>query len=213
MSTLMECGVCWYGYDPDAGDGEAEIPAGTAFEDLPESWTCPRCAAAKARFVRPPDADHGRNTDDERAVRELVHAFEIVERRMRELPICNPALRVEAVGFRRSGARVVGVLVTPWFLNVVVLDAEGEAAEPASISFTFPGGTFSFERGCEGPPHRALALLSPVHELADQEAARAVALETLAVLFDDRREPRAESAPAPAVSRRALFSSFLGGGR
>jgi rubredoxin len=45
-----ECTVCGYVYDPAAGDPDSGIPAGTAFEDLPDSWVCPLCGAEKAKF-------------------------------------------------------------------------------------------------------------------------------------------------------------------
>lgn len=44
------CGVCGYIYDPQEGDSEGNIPAGTPFEDLPDSWTCPVCGASKDEF-------------------------------------------------------------------------------------------------------------------------------------------------------------------
>ncbi len=37
------CSVCGYVYDPAEHDG-------TAFEDLPEDWTCPRCRQPKEKF-------------------------------------------------------------------------------------------------------------------------------------------------------------------
>ncbi|MGB9886402.1 MAG: flavin reductase [Moorellales bacterium] len=46
------CSICGYLYDPAVGDPQAEIPAGTPFEALPEDWTCPLCGASKADFVR-----------------------------------------------------------------------------------------------------------------------------------------------------------------
>ena len=47
----MECGICWHVYDPAEGDAVWQIPAGTAFADLPEDWTCPNCDAAKGKFM------------------------------------------------------------------------------------------------------------------------------------------------------------------
>lgn len=44
------CKVCGYVYDPEEGDALSDIPAGTAFEDLPEDWTCPLCSVDKAQF-------------------------------------------------------------------------------------------------------------------------------------------------------------------
>ena len=44
------CDVCAYEYDPAVGDPENGIPAGTAFEDLPEDWVCPLCGVGKDEF-------------------------------------------------------------------------------------------------------------------------------------------------------------------
>lgn len=44
------CGVCGYVYDPEQGDSEGGIAAGTSFEDLPDDWTCPVCGAEKDQF-------------------------------------------------------------------------------------------------------------------------------------------------------------------
>ena len=45
-----ECSVCGYVYDPEEGDPENGISAGTAFEDLPDDWVCPICGASKEDF-------------------------------------------------------------------------------------------------------------------------------------------------------------------
>jgi len=44
------CTVCGYIYDPKAGDPDAGIKPGTAFEDLPDDWACPVCGVAKDQF-------------------------------------------------------------------------------------------------------------------------------------------------------------------
>ncbi len=36
------CTVCEYIYDPAQGDPESGIEPGTAFEDIPDDWTCGR---------------------------------------------------------------------------------------------------------------------------------------------------------------------------
>lgn len=46
------CTVCGYVYDPAVGDSTQGIDAGVAFEDLPESWVCPDCGAAKDLFEK-----------------------------------------------------------------------------------------------------------------------------------------------------------------
>jgi len=44
------CLVCGYIYDPVVGDDTSGIPAGTAFEDLPDDWECPECGVGKDEF-------------------------------------------------------------------------------------------------------------------------------------------------------------------
>ncbi len=45
------CTVCDWVYDPAVGDPEHGVPAGTAFEDIPEDWVCPECGVGKDDFV------------------------------------------------------------------------------------------------------------------------------------------------------------------
>jgi len=44
------CLMCGYIYDPKAGDPDSGIEAGTAFENLPDDWTCPECGVGKDEF-------------------------------------------------------------------------------------------------------------------------------------------------------------------
>lgn len=45
-----KCVICGHIYDPEIGDPESNIAAGTKFEDLPNDWTCPVCGATKEDF-------------------------------------------------------------------------------------------------------------------------------------------------------------------
>ena len=47
-----KCSVCGYVYDPELGDPDSDILAGTAFEKLPEDWLCPVCGAGKDEFEK-----------------------------------------------------------------------------------------------------------------------------------------------------------------
>lgn len=47
----LECGICWHVYDPVEGDPTWQIPPGTPFSALPAHWRCPRCDAAKEKFL------------------------------------------------------------------------------------------------------------------------------------------------------------------
>ena len=46
------CIPCDYIYDPEEGDPENGIAAGTRFEDLPEDWECPICGVGKDEFEK-----------------------------------------------------------------------------------------------------------------------------------------------------------------
>ncbi len=50
-ATRLECKVCWYVYDPAAGDPVWQIEPGTAFADLPAHWACPNCAGDRKQFM------------------------------------------------------------------------------------------------------------------------------------------------------------------
>ena len=51
-STMKQyiCEICGYVYDPEVGDPDHGIPAGTPFENLPDDWTCPTCGVPKDNF-------------------------------------------------------------------------------------------------------------------------------------------------------------------
>ena len=52
--SIWQCqvGNCGYIYRPEKGDRKGKIPAGTAFEDLPDDWHCPVCGASKKMFKK-----------------------------------------------------------------------------------------------------------------------------------------------------------------
>ena len=46
------CLVCGYIYDPQTGDPETGVSAGTPFEKLPADWVCPECGVSKDSFEK-----------------------------------------------------------------------------------------------------------------------------------------------------------------
>ncbi len=44
------CDLCGYIYNPELGDAENGIEAGTDFDDIPADWVCPLCGASKEDF-------------------------------------------------------------------------------------------------------------------------------------------------------------------
>lgn len=129
---------------------------------------------------------------------------DIGRRTMRDLPVYNATLDVCAVGFRPHDGGVLGVLVTPWFMNLVVL-ADAEAAPPAgtTVPRRFPAGTIDFTVSeVAGRRVDSASLFSPMFAFDHPAAARAVAQAALAALFEPARE-----APAarPGLDRRAML--------
>ncbi|HAK88740.1 MAG TPA: rubredoxin [Nitrospiraceae bacterium] len=47
-----KCSVCGYVYEPENGDPDSGVPAGTSFEQLPDNWVCPICGAGKDMFEK-----------------------------------------------------------------------------------------------------------------------------------------------------------------
>ncbi len=50
--TKYKCDICGYVYDPEIGDSDNGIEAGTSFENLPDDWVCPICATSKEDFSK-----------------------------------------------------------------------------------------------------------------------------------------------------------------
>lgn len=141
------------------------------------------------------------------------------------MPFLHPSLSVEAVGFElyqdldrhqeanRSGERVaLGVLITPWFMNLIRLPLEQRNITDQNytgqvrlhqlnlrpmefISVVEP--EFGFFEMC--------SLFSPMFEFADQAAARETAIEILRQL---RLKPSAEVKKI-LVEERKLASSEI----
>lgn len=114
---------------------------------------------------------------------------EIRRNRMQGVPILNAALEVEAVGLRPWNGHWLCALVTPWFINLVVLRGDGDwraVADRESVWHEFPSGRFEF-RGASEPglgEFHACSLFSPVLEFADHATARETARAALQALFD-----------------------------
>lgn len=147
-------------------------------------------------------------------VRALVAEFErIGAESMRGLPFYNEALAVEAVGFERLGDEWLGVLITPWFLNLVLAPDQSipyvEAANGKKRAVDLPGGPVQFL--CGGTENFGLfyghSIASPMHVYKTQEQARAAARRALVGYCSPPQAAQATGPhPAQAVSRRNLFS-------
>ncbi len=110
--------------------------------------------------------------------------------RMQGVPVLNRALRVQAVGFTPWQGYSVGVLITPWFMNLMLLSGrDGEWKElpvGGKLTHRFPSGACEVILGDEEGLGRYLmcSLFSPVFRFADQPSAVTTAKAVMAGLMD-----------------------------
>ncbi|MFT7774479.1 [NiFe]-hydrogenase assembly chaperone HybE [Roseateles sp.] len=135
--------------------------------------------------------------------------------RMAGVPVLNPALRVEAVGFEPVAVEpggapaAVGVLLTPWFMNLVWLPLQAVEGGVGQMRAREVGG-LGFEFITAHEPgfgaYEACSLASPMFEYASQTQARATAAAVLAEL-------RPVAAPVSNARRGFLFGRSAVEGR
>lgn len=103
-----------------------------------------------------------------------------------------PALRVEAVGFAGWQGCWLGVLITPWFMNLVLLPESARDWDNlmlgVKVAHRFPSGTYEFIVGNEGDvgPYQMCSLFSPMFGFAVQPAAAATAKVLLEGLMNEQ---------------------------
>lgn len=188
---------------------------------VPDLWPV---AADGRRAPAGPAAAH----TDPSALLEATFA-RIHTTRMTGLPFVNPALRVEAVGFRRWEGMWLGVLITPWFMNLMLVpdDASGDSWPRVrygeSLAYRLPAGVFEFIRAQEPllGDYQSCSLFSPMAAFADQAGARATAHAALTALFDEATRAGVEgpgtsmtgpaAAPAASVAPPPTRRDFLRG--
>jgi [NiFe] hydrogenase assembly HybE family chaperone len=147
----------------------------------------------------------------------------IARTRMAGVALLNPALEVEAVGFRRWGGDWVGVLVTPWFMSLICLP-DMASARPRQASGTrrevdLPSGTYEFLSAHEDElgPYLTRSLFSPMFAFPDMARAREVATAVLTEVFSVAAPDAAPAVGLAArleqpVSRRGFLGALLRSG-
>lgn len=149
---------------------------------------------------------------------------DIARTRMARWPLLNPALTVEAVDFGLWQDYWLGVLITPWCLNLMLLPAREDDRRPLAPGdkrrVEFPAGVFEFIGG-RAPrigTYASCSLFSPVLEFADQAAARLTARAARGALFYLRDVGRLEehetSTGGPMrLPRRSFLRGAVTGGK
>lgn len=160
------------------------------------------------------------------STRIQAHFAQVAAGPMAGMPLCNPALVVAATGFVRHGAAWVGVLLTPWCMNLMLLPdpaCECERRQGETQWWTFPSGEYPFiaNRCTQLGDYQACSLYSPVFEFDSQAVALEVAHEAMAALMRAVEDPsaahqareaaRLEGRPVTdvPVSRRGFLRAML----
>jgi len=151
---------------------------------------------------------------DHPRVQALIERFRAVDAVMRDLPLYNAGVAIEAIGFRPFGDdALIGVVLTPWFMNLIVLPLEPAPMDMAqigkSVVVELPAGQRSFVVGGDDIVglYKAHSLHSPVLNFTLPGQARAEAKRQLAMLLTP---PAGEPTPARSsgnngLDRRALL--------
>ncbi len=131
----------------------------------------------------------------------------IAATRMAGLPVVNPALAVAVPAMEAWQGEWVGVLVTPWAVNLAILPGPGGRFRPIEVGgaqwWELPSGRYEFLGNHEdGLGHyQSCSLLSPAFELSTQADAEDFALTAFDALL---------AAPPPASA--SAEGARLGGG-
>jgi len=114
---------------------------------------------------------------DEKVAR-LESAFNhIYKERMSDVPIINDKVEVRVIGFQRWQSSYLCIMITPWFMNLMLLPGEAEnwqdKVETTASRHTFPSGNYEFLVGFEDAigKYQMCSLFSPMFEFADNDAA------------------------------------------
>lgn len=143
-------------------------------------------------------------------VAELVRHFEtIYAEHMQDLPIVNRFIRVEAVGFQDFDGDQLGVLITPWFMNLVLLPAGkdySDRAQGEASTIAFPSGPIEFTTSHDEllGTYLTAVLFRSVSDVPDQTMAREIAGQVMKELFVAAGNRR-------SLSRRELLTGLRGG--
>jgi [NiFe] hydrogenase assembly HybE family chaperone len=139
---------------------------------------------------------------ERRAQRLAAYFADVAETRMAGIPILNLRLRVAVIGMQRWQHEWLCVVLTPWFMSLVLLPADDDAIGPPAsngsdavggkATVRLPAGRFEFIWSHDPAIgfYRTCSLFSPVFEFDDQETAVAAAEAALAAVLDPGAEER-----------------------
>lgn len=155
--------------------------------------------------------------DDPTAILEA-HYRQVWAMRRHEFANTNDNLDVEAIGFVCYAGDWLGVVVTPWFLDLFLIPGGGQlwGDIPAGQRryLNLPCGTLQFIAGDDPEigPYQHAPLIAPVSGIPDMATARQAAVDAMhaVLLIPPPIQPATETPRAAPVSRRGFFRRLAG---
>ncbi len=124
----------------------------------------------------------------------LEHTFTgILNEQMQGIPILNSAIKVQTLGFQVYQGRVLGIIITPWLMNVVLLPKADEDWSNMELGHKqpqqFPSRTYKFMvNDIDGiGPCQTHSLYSPMRDFASHEQAVNAAQDFLDKLMVEKK--------------------------
>ncbi len=156
-------------------------------------------------------------------VRLLQALFDdIAQTRMQGLPFLHTGIKVQAVGFEQSVENpelAYGVLITPWFMNLVALPLENQSCQSVGKASSHQLGheNIEFLTAYETAigQFEFCSLFSPMFDFENQQAAIETAMTFLQMIRTPVNSVAADSAvvaPQAAVERPSRRAFFTGRG-
>ena len=162
-------------------------------------------------------------------VNKLVNRFQqIGSERILGLPIYNDKLTVEAVNFQQCNGGLIGVLVTPWFMNVMLLPEDTSPYQNQElgekVNYQLRSGEHEFVIGEDEEVGRYLfrTVTSPTHCYKKQTAAVNAGSKALSTLLTPPEQEEEQTTTTQQVeldskpekdrhtnSRREFLRSFV----
>lgn len=132
---------------------------------------------------------------------------------MDDLKLCNKNVHVEGIGFHLHDNHWIGIMITPWFLNLMIIPQSGQPwpelteGRGKDIVLEFPCGNLKFAPRIDPVigSHLCCLLASPLNDYKTHDEVVSIAHQVLA---DLQRIPMKAVEEPVSLSRRSLFTNI-----
>lgn len=135
-------------------------------------------------------------TDLKTLTRQIEDVFlQIEQEQMQGIPLLNPALKVQTIGFQRYENRTLGIIITPWMMNLLLLPSEDDDWSDLKLGdkthHRLPANEYRFlVNEIDGIGIcQTHSIYSPMHEFMNQDHAVAAAESFIQTLMVEVEKP------------------------